>query len=129
LDNTNVTDMNFRVGSFNTNYRLYHINFINSLACLESSHTSVSNISQLNISFDFISSGSGEGGLVHDAAEILIVLLDSDVSVLTPKGSPGVLNVPGGETLLVSSPTGQKDTVIKLLSAGAGDDTTSIELP
>jgi len=71
----------------------------------------------------------GVDGLVHDTAEVSRVLFDSDVTVFTPERSPGVLDVPGSVALGVSSPTGEKDTVIELLTAIGGDNTTGVELP
>ena len=63
----------------------------------------------------------------EDTTDVGRALKDSDVTLLSPVGSPGVLNEPvrGGSVVV----TGNQDTVVELLSTVAGDNTTIVELP
>jgi len=67
------------------------------------------------------------GGSIKDAAQVIIRALDSDVTILTPSTSPGVLHLPEINTV-VSAVTNSQHTVVKSLSALASEDTRLVGL-
>ena len=55
------------------------------------------------------------------------VLVELDVSLVSPRGVPGVLDNGVGDTIL-NSVTDGEDTVVELVSASVGQDTSRVEL-
>jgi len=72
-----------------------------------------------------------DGGASKDTASTVSVVKRSvhgevDVTVLTPGGTPRVLDGPGTSAFIITS---QQDGVIKKGTASRRDDTTAVELP
>lgn len=64
---------------------------------------------------------------IKDTAQVGIRALDADVSTLTPGVTPRVLDLPVVNTI-VGTVTDQQDTVVKVLTALASEDTRLVQL-
>lgn len=76
----------------------------------------------------------GDSGASQDTADTISVVgasifTDPDVTIVTPRSSPGVLDVVSARGILVGSPSDEEDGVIKSGTAESSDDTSTVELP